>query len=198
MTEREYRMILSKAPRASRSKLAWMMVLFWLVASLIGAATQVFAGSTTGLRGSQEPAVPQTKSAAKSKRSSSAASPQAWLGNSIWRAGPCESAQNFQTFAFSASASKVEVGSGKRGDGEELELLRIGEIAGGLIQIETRVCAPVGCNQTIERYKKLDANTMQEWHFEGRLPNIEPYVIVANGAALDGSGPGRVFHRCGV
>lgn len=196
MTEREYRMCLSKAPKVGRSKLGWTMVLFWLAASLIGAATQVFAATPPGLRGVAEPAQGKQTRTTKTQRKSTLSAPETWLGSSVWRAGPCDTAQNFQTFAFTPTASKVEVGSGRRGDGEQLELLRIADLAGGLIQIETRVCAPVGCNQTIERYKKLDANTMQEWHFEGRLPNITPYVIVANGAAVDGSGPGRVFNRC--
>ena len=198
MTEREYRMCLSKAPKGGRSKLGLAMILFWLAASLIGAATQVFAATPTGLRGAQEPA-PATKSPRmKTTGASALDAPQMWLGSSVWRVGSCEIAQNFQTFAFSPTASKVEVGSGRRGEGEQLELLRVSELAGDLIQIETRVCAPVGCNQTVERYKKLDANRMQEWHFEGRLPDHAPYVIVANGAALDGSGPGRIFNRCGA
>jgi hypothetical protein len=175
----------SGAPRKATSSFVMAMCIFWIVASIIGFAMQAFAATPSGLRGSLSgPSAPPN------------ASPQAWLGNSVWRAGACASAQNFQTFRFT-STPKVEVGSGKPGDGESLELLRISTDPQGLIQIETRVCAPVGCNQTVERYKKLNANQMQEWHFEGRLPDHVPYVIVANGAAVDGSGPGRVFNRCG-
>lgn len=130
---------------------------------------------------------------------SSVASPanpaQAWLGQSIWRATTCDQKENFQTFSFSPTP-QVEVGSGKKGDGEKLELLRVGTSTDGLIEIETRVCAPVGCNQTVERYKKTGPNQMQEWHFEGRLPEHQPYVLVRDGQAVDGSGPGRLFNRC--
>jgi hypothetical protein len=193
MTEREYRLSLISNTKTTRTQLGVAICVFWLLACLVGFATQVFAATPTGLRGSQNETTPVRKQAPRATLQ-----PQAWLGSSVWRAGPCESAQNFQTFAFTASAPKVEVGSGKPGEGERLELLRISALEGDLIQIETRVCAPVGCNQTVERYKKLDANRMQEWHFEGRLPDHAPYVIVANGAATDGSGPGRVFNRCGA
>jgi len=118
-----------------------------------------------------------------------------WLGQSVWRATTCDKKENFQTFSFNPSP-QVEVGSGKKGDGEKLELLRVGTSPDGLIEIETRVCAPVGCNQTVERYKKTGPNQMQEWHFEGRLPELQPYVLVRDGQAVDGSGPGRIFNRC--
>ena len=120
---------------------------------------------------------------------------QTWLGQSIWRPTSCDQKENFQTFSFTASP-QVEVGSGIKGDGEKLELLRVGTSPDGLIEIETRVCAPVGCNQTVERYKKTGPNQMQEWHFEGRLPELQPYVLVRDGQAVDGSGPGRLFNRC--
>ncbi len=178
-----------------KTRTQWVLVIccIWVIGSLIGFAAQALAATPNGLRGIQSGNA-QTKSASATP-AQSATSPQNWLGSSIWRTGPCDVAQNFQTFSFTPSP-KVEVGSGKPGDGERLELLRVTTDAQGLIQVETRVCAPVGCNQTIERYKKLGPNQMQEWHFEGRLPNLAPYVIVANGAALDGSGPGRVFNRC--
>ena len=118
-----------------------------------------------------------------------------WLGQSVWRATTCDKKENFQTFSFNPSP-QVEVGSGKKGDGEKLELLRVGTSPDGLIEIETRVCAPVGCNQTVERYKKTGPNQMQEWHFEGRLPELQPYVLVRDGQAVDGSSPGRIFNRC--
>ena len=122
-------------------------------------------------------------------------SPQVWLGSSVWRAGSCASAQNFQTFSFTQNP-KVEVGSGKPGEGEQLAVLRVSRVEHELIQIETRVCAPVGCNQTVERYKIISSTQMQEWHFEGRLPNTPPYVLVANGQSADGTGAGRTFNRC--
>jgi hypothetical protein len=198
MTEQEYLIAIRSSRPQTRSGLVLILCVFWVIASLIGFAVQAFAATPTMLRGTEPSATPlaKTESARSIRRRKGAVlTPQAWLGSSVWRAGPCDSAQNFQTFSFSA-APKVEVGSGKPGEGERLELLRVSSVEDGLIQVETRVCAPVGCNQTVERYKKLDANKMQEWHFEGRLPDHVPYVIVANGAALDGSGPGRVFNRC--
>lgn len=206
----------SASARKNRATLVMAICIIWVVASIIGFGVAAFAATPTGLRGAQTTTAtaPSPKVARSSKRSRAAhiaptpkevapttpqarLGPQAWLGASVWRTGSCTSAQNFQTFSFT-SAPKVEVGSGKPGDGERLELLRISTDPAGLIQVETRVCAPVGCNQTIERYKKLGPDQMQEWHFEGRLPNVTPYVIVANGAAVDGSGPGRVFNRCGA
>lgn len=194
----------SGTTRKTRASAVTAFCIIWIIASVIGFAMQAFAATPTGLRGSQSspqpvPAPPAAK--AKSSRAlpkvaaGNTQTPQAWLGASVWRAGPCDVQQNFQAFSFTAEP-KVEVGSGKQGDGERLQLLAVSTDPQGLIQVETRVCAPVGCNQTIERYKKLNANQMQEWHFEGRLPDHVPYVIVANGAALDGSGPGRVFNRC--
>jgi hypothetical protein len=194
MNTNEPKRIASATVRKSRASFVTAICIIWVVASAIGFAVQAFAATPTGLRGSQSSPAPTAKMG-KTAKAHAAMTPQTWLGSSVWRAGPCESAQNFQTFSFT-STPKVEVGSGKPGDGEKLELLRITSDSAGLIQVETRVCAPVGCNQTVERYKKINANQMQEWHFEGRLPDHVPYVIVANGAALDGSGPGRVFNRC--
>lgn len=209
MTEREYHLAHLTTPSQRRSSLVLALCIFWVIASVVGFAVQAFAASPvaqpSGLRGAQTdlPTPPSSK-AAKAKRvrtqstqAGAPQTPQAWLSSSVWRAGPCDSAQNFQSFSFT-SQPKVEVGSGKPGEGERLELLRISTDPTGLIQVETRVCAPVGCNQTVERYKKLGPNQMQEWHFEGRLPDHVPYVIVQDGAALDGSGPGRVFNRCGA
>jgi hypothetical protein len=198
MTEQEYLVAIRSSRPQTRSGLVMILCVFWVIASLIGFAVQAFAATPTMLRGTQSSVTPLAKSESTRStrhRKGAVLTPQAWLGSSVWRAGPCDTAQNFQTFSFSATP-KVEVGSGKPGEGERLELLRVSSVEDGLIQVETRVCAPVGCNQTVERYKKLDANQMQEWHFEGRLPDHVPYVIVANGAALDGSGPGRVFNRC--
>ena len=195
-------------PRTRPQNTMLKVVLAGCFLSMLGAATgcaaqaqaqpKAQAGVPTQLRSTQGAALANRATTTMNANNASLPaniSPQAWLGDSIWRAGPCQSAQNFQTFRFT-NAPKVEVGSGKPGDGEQLELLHINMVAGGLIQIETRVCAPVGCNQTMERYKKLNADQMQEWHFEGRLPDRPPYVIVANGLALDGSGPGRIFTRC--
>jgi hypothetical protein len=204
MTEREYRLAHSRAPRQNSSGLVWALCIFWIVASIVGFAMQAFAATPSGLRGVQTDApAPTIAAIPKMRRGQSVRAtpatpqtPQAWLGSSVWRAGPCDSAQNFQAFSFTAEP-KVEVGAGKVGEGERLQLLAVTADPQGMIQVETRVCAPVGCNQTIERYKKLGPNQMQEWHFEGRLPDHVPYVIVQDGAALDGSGPGRVFNRCG-
>ena len=195
-------------PRTRPQNTMLKVVLAGCFLSMLGAATgcaaqaqaqpKAQAGVPTQLRSTQGAALANRATTTMNANNASLPaniSPQAWLGDSIWRAGPCQSAQNFQTFRFT-NAPKVEVGSGKPGDGEQLELLHINMVAGGLIQIETRVCAPVGCNQTMERYKKLNADQMQEWHFEGRLPDRAPYVIVANGLAVDGSGPGRIFTRC--
>jgi hypothetical protein len=196
MTEREYHLAHLTTPNQRRSGIVVALCIFWVIACVIGFAVQAFAATPTGLRGAQSDSAPAPKARSTPNRRGSVQTPQAWLSNSVWRAGPCDSAQNFQSFSFT-SEPKVEVGSGKLGDGERLQLLRVSTDPTGLIQIETRVCAPVGCNQTIERYKKLGPNQMQEWHFEGRLPDHVPYVIVQDGAALDGSGPGRVFNRCG-
>jgi hypothetical protein len=196
MTEREYHLAHLTTPNQRRSGVVVALCIFWVIACAFGFAVQAFAATPTGLRGAQTDSAPATKARSTPSRRGSVQTPQAWLSNSVWRAGPCDSAQNFQSFSFT-SEPKVEVGAGKPGEGERLQLLRVSTDPTGLIQIETRVCAPVGCNQTIERYKKLGPNQMQEWHFEGRLPDHVPYVIVQDGAALDGSGPGRVFNRCG-
>ena len=170
------------APQSLRK----MITCVGVVGLWAGLALSAHAVTADGLRGRQAPA-------AKAQPVLNTA--QAWLGTSVWRASACDRQENFQTFRFQAPA-KVEVGAGRPGEGERLELLRVETVADGLIQVETRVCAPVGCNQTVERYKKLDQNRFQEWHFEGRLPDHQPYVLVRDGQALDGSGPGRIFNRC--
>ena len=154
-----------------------------LVTALLGVSAEAKPKKPAGLRGGTAGAATPANPA------------QAWLGQSVWRATTCDKKENFQTFSFTPSP-QVEVGSGKKGDGEKLELLHVGTSPDGLIEIETRVCAPVGCNQTVERYKKTGPNQMQEWHFEGRLPELQPYVLVRDGQAVDGSGPGRIFNRC--
>jgi hypothetical protein len=160
-----------------------MLMTALLVTTLFGVTGEAKPNKPAGLRGGAAASAPPANPA------------QAWLGQSVWRATSCDKKENFQTFSFTATP-QVEVGSGKKGDGEKLELLRVGTSPDGMIEIETRVCAPVGCNQTVERYKKTSPNQMQEWHFEGRLPELQPYVLVRDGQAVDGSGPGRVFNRC--
>jgi hypothetical protein len=125
------------------------------------------------------------------------AATRTFLERGVWRAGACGSARNFQTFRF-APALQVEVGSGAPGSGEVLEMIAAGRhrIAGAdLVEVQTRVCAPVGCNQTFELYRVLDADRIQEWRFEGRLPDLPPNVVVVDGRASDGTA-GRVFTRC--
>jgi hypothetical protein len=118
-----------------------------------------------------------------------------FIGTGIWRTGACEGHGNFQK--FSPDVARVEVGAGHPGEGEALQLLAARR-TGDLVEVETRVCAPepIGCNQTFEQYKVLSDDRLQEWHFEGRLPGQEPYVLVATGRATDGSGEGRIFSRC--
>ena len=116
-----------------------------------------------------------------------------YLRNSVWRTSECGQSHGFQTFNFS-NPHKVEVGNGKLGEGEKLYIVSSGR-TGNIVEVKTRVCAPVGCNQTLEEYKVLNENQMQEWRFEGHLPNEAPNIVVANGVASDGS-VGRVFNRC--
>jgi hypothetical protein len=141
-----------------------------------------------GLRGIS---TAQTGPAASSQ--AIAGSVEVFLGQGVWRPGACTGQGNFQAFVFTPARS-VEVGAGHRGDGETLEMLSA-QLRPGFVDVSTRVCAPVGCNQTVETYKVIDQDRIQEWRFEGRLPNREPYVLVADGRASDGS-EGRVFRRC--
>lgn len=158
-----------------RSDVLTLLSIIWIVATVIGIATEALAQARL--------------------KPNSATAAMRWLANGMWRAGPCARAQNFQRFEF-GTAPIVEVGSGQRGEGERLELLGVSETRKGYIDVQTRVCAPVGCNQTRETYKKLGNDQMQEWHFEGRLPDHAPYILVTNGQATDGTGPGRIFNRC--
>ncbi|OYU78184.1 MAG: hypothetical protein CFE32_02690 [Alphaproteobacteria bacterium PA3] len=166
-------------PKSSRAAI----ITAALVTALFSMSAEAKPKKPTGLRGGNAAVATPANPA------------QAWLGQSIWRATSCDKKENFQTFSFTPTP-QVEVGSGRKGEGEKLELLRVGTSTEGLIEIETRVCAPVGCNQTVERYKKIGPSQMQEWHFEGRLPEHQPYVLVRDGQAVDGSGPGRLFNRC--
>ncbi len=154
--------------------------------SLRGTDSPVLAAATT-----DAPPRPSYGPMTGPARTDTAASQ--YLARGVWRTGPCERAGNFQTFVF-APRGEVEVGSGTPGAGERLELVSATR-QGADIQVETRVCAPVGCNQTFEVYRVLDDGRMQEWRFEGRLPGQAPYVLVADGRATDGT-PGRVFQRC--
>lgn len=115
-----------------------------------------------------------------------------YLGNDVWRADSCKG-DNFQHFQFNNSPN-VEVGNGKLGDGEKVKLLRAEKI-NNLIEVETSVCAPIGCNKTFEQYKILDKNKVLEWHFEGRLPNEGGHVLVDNGHD-NFKNPARTFYRC--
>lgn len=179
------------AQRAARSRPARMLALATFAALGAGLALNAWALGPNGLRGARsEPTLPEPP-----KTAAALSSAEAFLARGVWRAGACGQAQNFQAFIFGASGRSVEVGSGAPGQGERLELLRAGG-KDGLVEVETRVCAPVGCNQTFEQYKVLDDNRMQEWRFEGRLPDQPAYVLVADGRSLDGTGPGRVFNRC--
>ncbi len=164
----------------------------WLFCALLGAF--ICAGYYLSF-GQEAVAAPKSKAKiASPKKGKAAANPaQSFLSNSIWRASECGQNHGFQTFNFN-NPQKVEVGNGKPGDGEMLDMIYLNR-TGNIIEIKTKVCAPVGCNQTLEEYKILNQNQIQEWRFEGHLPNEAPNVVVANGVASDGS-LGRVFNRC--
>jgi hypothetical protein len=170
------------AARRGERRLAGALALCAFAAGLA-----IEAGATTpaGLRGTTAgPSAPAT----------APETADAFLSRGVWRAGACAGAQNFQAFKVGARKT-VEVGAGKTGQGERLDVLRLAR-AGDMLEVETRVCAPVGCNRTFEQYRVLSPDTIQEWRFEGRLPDQPPYVLVADGRSTDGSGAGRVFNRC--
>lgn len=118
-----------------------------------------------------------------------------YLKNSAWRTTECNEDGNFQSFVFNPQKPKVEVGYGAKGEGERLEMLKA-DIKGEFVEIETRVCAPVGCNHTYEKYKILGQNQIQEWSFIGQLPDNPPLVMVKDGIATNDNSKGRVFNRC--
>lgn len=118
---------------------------------------------------------------------------QRFLGTGVWRAGTCGREGNFQAFRF-GPLPQVEVGLGQPGSGELLEMIAASRRA-DMVEVRTRVCAPVGCNQTYELYRVLGPDRLQEWRFEGRLPDRPPNIVVADGRASDGSA-GRIFTRC--
>lgn len=136
-----------------------------------------------------------TPARSKSKTKTAMNPAHVYLGNGVWRPSECSKTENFQAFFFRAPA-KVEVGSGRIGDGEKLEILSTARNA-NIVEVRTRVCAPIGCNQTFEQYKIISQNQMQEWRFEGLLPNEAPNIVVENGVASDGTA-GRIFNRCGA
>lgn len=118
-----------------------------------------------------------------------------FLKTSVWRASDCDTEGNFQTFILTPSKQLVEVGAGKKGEGEQLQLLKV-DVKAGFVDIETRVCAPVGCNHTVERYKIINQNTISEWDFTGYLPDNPPLVVLKDGIAQNDGSKGRIFNRC--
>lgn len=117
-----------------------------------------------------------------------------FLSGGVWRVDGCENKAFFQAFDLKSNPAIVEVGAGEMGEGEKLQILST-RFVNGMIEIRTTVCAPVGCNKTWEQYKVIGKDKMQEWNFEGHLPNQEPNVVVKNGIAFDGS-KGRIFKKC--
>lgn len=161
-------------------------------------AMVIFASAIfLGPNGQDAIAAPKAKAKvvnAKKAKSKAVSNPaHSYLSNSVWRTSDCGQYHGFQTFNFTAP-QKVEVGNGRIGDGERLDIVYSNQ-SGNIIEIKTKVCAPVGCNQTLEEYKILNPNQIQEWRFEGHLPNEAPNIVVANGVATDGSA-GRIFNRC--
>ena len=140
-----------------------------------------------------KPNVQRTNHAPKLAVKSRQLNAQSYLSGGVWRTSECGKQQGFQAFFF-ANPAKVEVGNGKIGEGERLEILSTTRTP-NIVEVRTRVCAPIGCNQTFEQYKIINQNQMQEWRFEGLLPNEPPNVVVKEGIATDGS-LGRVFNRC--
>ncbi len=119
---------------------------------------------------------------------------KSFLSGGVWRTDNCAEKDFFQSFDFKSQPANVEVGAGALGEGEKLQILSTGFV-NGMIEVRTTVCAPVGCNKTWEQYKILGKDMMQEWNFEGHLPDQAPNVVVKNGIAFDGS-KGRIFKKC--
>ncbi len=120
---------------------------------------------------------------------------KSYLNKGVWRVGNCDATLNFQKFEFAINNNaygKVIVGAGDYS--EDLELFHA-EKKQDTIIVQTRVCAPVGCNKTYEEYKIINKDTMSEWHFEGRLPDQEPNLVISKGIDKDGN-KGRIFNRC--
>lgn len=120
--------------------------------------------------------------------------PKKFLSGGVWRVDGCERQDYFQAFDFKARPPIVEVGAGNLGDGEKVQILSVAQI-GAKVEVRTTVCAPIGCNKTWEQYKILSEDMMQEWIFEGHLPNQAPNIVVKDGVAFDGS-KGRIFKKC--
>lgn len=119
---------------------------------------------------------------------------QSFLSNGVWRINECSETGNFQAFSFKNKTPLVEVGYGQIGDGEKLDIINA-SIKNNILQIETQVCAPIGCNHTFEQYKILNKNKIMEWVFEGHLDNEPPNIVVKNGIDKEGN-KGRILVRC--
>lgn len=120
-----------------------------------------------------------------------------FLAKGVWRGEDCSTESNFQKFSFKNKQNppnRVEVGFGELGSGEPLEIIKY-DLKNQIIEVQTRVCAPVGCNQTFEQYKILGPDKMFEWTFEGHLPDQPPNIVVRNGIDKEGNS-GRTFRRC--
>ena len=120
-----------------------------------------------------------------------------FLSSGVWRGENCDPQSNFQKFSFMNKQNppnRVEVGFGELGSGEPLEIIKY-DLKNQIIEVQTRVCAPVGCNQTFEQYKILGPDKMFEWTFEGHLPDQPPNIVVRNGVDKEGNS-GRIFKRC--
>jgi hypothetical protein len=120
-----------------------------------------------------------------------------FLSKGVWRGEDCNLESNFQKFRFKnvqSQLNSVEVGFGELGSGEPLEIIKY-DLKNQIIEVQTRVCAPVGCNQTFEQYKIIGPDKMFEWTFEGHLPDQPPNIVVRNGIDKEGNS-GRTFKRC--
>jgi hypothetical protein len=118
-----------------------------------------------------------------------------FLNQGVWRGENCEPESNFQKFSLNSnSPSFVEVGYGIVGEGEKLEIVKFAS-QNDILEIQTKVCAPIGCNQTFEQYKIINSNRLFELTFEGHLPDQPPNIVVQNGRDKQGN-LGRFFTRC--
>ncbi len=140
-----------------------------------------------------------TKAAPNKQKKSINSQQQAidFLSKGVWRGEDCNPESNFQKFSFKNKQNppnRVEVGFGELGSGEPLEIIKY-DLKNQIIEVQTRVCAPVGCNQTFEQYKIIGPDKMFEWTFEGHLPDQPPNIVVRNGIDKEGNS-GRYFKRC--
>lgn len=118
---------------------------------------------------------------------------QKFLSHGVWRTSDCNQ-NNFQFFSFTNNKPLVEVGYGKKGEGEKLDILNA-QINKNILLIQTQVCAPIGCNHTFEEYKILSNDKITEWTFEGHLDEEPPNIVVKNGFDNNGN-VGRTLVRC--